>query len=333
MWYKVPARLMWLIPVVGSMFSFIRTLKRWGTLLVSDNQAVLSFEFDGRMFSQPRLQRRKLGRTASKAGRLSWVAFMDERPVKIYECHSEAQATFIQQVSEHPKLRNYFPTCLARTGVYLVVDWVQGSSLTWKQIRRDKNLLNQTAKIQATIHAQALEMPEAFGCYYMGFLKSRLQHFKGIFPIDDAIQKIYATLDGNTFLAEERISHPDLTADNLILENGTGALKIIDNELLTQNSYYLIDLFNTHKSFGQRLERELLEPYLVHYVENGGDLTLLAEHEQFFCALWYLRLIGSFLQAGTIGTIERAFRLAQEYVEGHEKAHPLVQLVKRRFVQ
>ncbi|MFX0195100.1 MAG: hypothetical protein ACFFCW_03170 [Candidatus Hodarchaeota archaeon] len=313
------------------MSSMIQTLKEWSIRSLFEEQGNLSFEIEGRVFSQPRLLCRNNGRILSKAGRISWRAVMDGEKVKIYECHGESQAVFIERVSRHPLLQYYFPTCLMRIGAYLVVKWVEGKQVTWRQVRRDQTLLNQIAGLQALIHANSVETQETSCVFdYIKYLKDRICTFKGIFPLDDIIRTIYITLDENAPLAQERITHPDVTAVNLILEAGSGNLKLVDNELLTQNSYFLIDLFNTHYSFEPRLEGDLLELYLTRYMDNGGDLGLLVQYEDYYCALWYLRLIGSSLEAGAI---EKAFRLAQHYIEVGSKAHPLVQLVRERLIK
>jgi len=217
-----------------------------------------------------------------------------------------------------------------RVEAYLVVQWIEGKPLTWQQAMRDRSIFNQVARMQALIHSYSLSLQKpSDGFNYMKYLKDRLFKFRGILPIDDSVKMIFKTLEVNAPVTEEHISHPDLTAVNLILEEGTGSIKLIDNELLTQNNYFLIDLFNTHYSFGQRLETDLLESYLASYTDNGGNLTSLTESERFYSALWYLRLIGSSLQAGAIG---QAYQLSRKFVEDGGKIHPLIRLIKERFL-
>lgn len=305
-------------------------LKQWIIPRKRKERSEALFEVDGRIFSDPRLHWKKSGRTLSKVGLLSWKAFMDGHPVKIYECHSEFQAVFVEKVSNHRLLGIHFPICHMRIGRYLVVEWVRGKPVTQRQIRRKRELLSEIARIQALIHSQALKRSEASsGFEYMTFIKKRLNQFKGILPIDEAVQRIYAVLASSAFSVEERLSHPDFTPANLILEEGTAKFKIVDNELLTQNHYYLIDLYNTHKGFGNGFSSDLVAYYLSQYEQNGGDVTPLLEHEAFFSALWYLRLIGSSLQGGAVG---KALHLAQQYLEGCAETHPLVTVAKERFI-
>lgn len=288
----------------------------------------LSFELDGRRFSQFSLVGRRSGRTMSKVGLLSWSAMMDGQPVKIYECHNEAQAGFIETISNRSRLKEFFPACIMRRGVYLVTEWVAGKAFAWRAAKRDAQLLRQVAGLQAAVHAQT-SGEDSRPFEYAGYLKQRLQRFKGILPIDDAVERIHQTLDADSPPPGARLSHPDLTAVNLILEDATNAPKIIDNELLSANEYYLIDLFNTHRSFGSKLSGELLEPYLAAYMAAGGDARPIAAHAEFFYALWSLRVVGSMLQAGSLGN---AFHYARGFDAREADAHPLIRLVKEKYL-
>lgn len=316
---------------LSSMISrFSHAVRKFGSRLLLKRKENFSFELDGRVFFQPRLLCRNSGNALSKAGRLAWFALMDEQPVKIYECDSQSQAALIEKVSKHPVLQLYFPTCLLRVGAYLVVQWIEGKPVTWQQAMRDRSILNQVARLQALIHSYSLSLQKPTDSFnYMKYLKNRLFNFRGILPIDDSVKMIFKTLEDNTPMTEEHISHPDLTAVNLIMEEDTGSLKLIDNELLTQNNYFLIDLFNTHYSFGLKSKVDLLDPYLASYTDNGGNLTSLAESEHFYSALWYLRLIGSSLQAGAIA---QAYQLSRKFVEDGGETHPLIRLIKERFL-
>jgi serine/threonine protein kinase len=303
------------------MFRFIG---RKNSLISTVGPQVKS-RYEAREFSGASLLCKSSKRVLSKAGRLAWFAHMNGQPVKIYECHNEAQAIFIEMVSNNEPLKRYFPACLIRDGIYLVVEWIDGKSITLKQLRRSKKILSQIANIQAALHSNAVSSLESAGFSYIDYLKKRLERFKGIFVLEEVIEKIYTIIDYNAPLVKERVSHPDLTASNLIVQDGTGKLKVIDNELLTQNPYYSVDLLNTHHSFGRKNRNKIIERYLRCYVDHGGDLSILIEHEHFFNALWHLRLIGTYLQSGSIG---RAFQLAQDYERGDYDAHPVVELGK-----
>lgn len=313
------------------MLSLADKLLNWAARLSREKEEKFSFELEGRVFSKVSLFRKKSSGVLSKAGRLSWFALMDGEPVKIYECHSELQAVFIEKVSNLPMLRAYFPACLVRIGAYLVVRWVKGNPVTWHRALRDQDVLYRMAKMQAVIHGHKIEGRMASSTFdYISYLRNRLQYYKGILPIDDALKRIDSSLHEASLTTTEHISHPDFTARNVIIEESSGDVKIIDNELLTQNQYYLFDLFNTHYSLDGILRNKILERYLIHYTASGGDLTDLVENERFFTALWYLRLIGSLLQGGPIG---KAVKLSRHYAKGDVEPHPLVRLANERFVR
>jgi len=268
----------------------------------------------------------------SKVGHPSWIAQVDGQPVKIYECHNQVHAQFIEEVTTQPVLRDHMPKCLHRQGAYLIVEWVRGEPLTWEKVRHDPDILRRVARLQASFHStQISSVSSSFD--YKAYLKNRLERYVGVLPLDRLTKDTYAALDHDFLVSSNYLSHPDLTARNIVVEKGTGSLKLIDNELLTQNNYYLIDLFNTYWSFGKRLRSQLVEPYLVHYMESGGDLSYLIDHERFFNLLWHLRIIGSLLQAGKVHTIQEAFEVAQQDVEGDAQVtHPIVQLVKEKLL-
>lgn len=309
---------------------FNQAVRKLGSRLLFDQKEIYSFEVDGKVFSQPRLLYKDSGKTLSKAGRLAWFALMDDQMVKIYECYNESHAAFIEKVSSHPVLKLYFPACLLRVGPYLVVEWIEGKAITWQHALQDQNLLNRVAKMQALIHSYSLSLQHPSHTFnYMNYLKKRLFSFKGVLPIHDFTKMIFANLEDYAPMREEHISHPDLTAANLIEEKGTGRLKLIDNELLTQNNYFLIDLFNTHYNFSLKSKIDLLESYLASYKNNSGDLTPIFESKRFYGALWHLRLVGSLLQAGAIG---KAYQLSRKYIDDSGETHPLIQLVKEKFI-
>jgi len=179
----------------------------------------------------------------SKAGHPSWIAQLDGQPVKIYECHNEVHAQFIEEVTTQPVLRDHMPKCLHRQGAYLIVEWIRGEPLTWEKVRHDPDILRRVARLQASIHStQISRVSPSFD--YRSYLENRLERYAGVLPLDNLRKDAYAALDHNSLVSEKCLSHPDLTACNIVVEKETGSLKLIDNELLTQNNYYLIDQFS-----------------------------------------------------------------------------------------
>lgn len=250
-------------------------------------------------------------RELTKAGRLSYFAYMDNEPVKIYECYNDKHAHFIEQVSQ--QLKPHFPVCLYRINNFLIVEWVEGQPLSSKYVLKDKEILAKVAKMQAKLHNSELPQKE-YEClgfdYIKDYLKERIYRYKGILPLDSTLDRCFEKIDDNIKSLPKdtfKISHPDLTFRNLILDRNNN-LKIIDNELLNYNKYFCIDLFNTYRGF-ELEDRELLQKYLKHYIKYGGNLDLLIDYKDFFIAVWSIRLIGTFLQSGNI---DKALQYSKE---------------------
>lgn len=280
------------------------------------------FEVGALTLTAPRL----LG--MSKAGQLSWTAEIDGRPVKIYECQSEAHARFIEQVTDIPELQEHMPRCFLRKGTHIIVEWVLGEPLSWRTARQNNDMLQRLAKLQATVHSIQVQGASP-GFDYKRYLTERLDRYSGILPMEGAGMAPWAALDHDHLASKDRLSHPDFAARNIVVEKGTGFLKLVDNELMTQNNYYLIDLFNTYWSFKQGLRSEFFEQYLTHYVERGGDLRPLVNDEQFFSLLWRVRTIGTLLQAGKPRTFHEARKLARFDLDAVSRArHPIVRFAK-----
>lgn len=287
-----------------------------------DSSDPLCFDYEGHLLCNPRL----LGK--SKAGRLSWSAYLNDSPVKIYECFSDEHAQFIEDVSINPELSEHVPVCLHRAENMLVVEWVQGKQVTWRKARRTPELLLRIAKLQAVIHSQEIR-PDGteIGFDYLSFLKQRMLSHQGIFPLEPVFERLEIDFGSTDWFSFSGLSHPDVTADNLIIDSETGKLKLVDNELVGQNQYFLVDLFNTHKSM-RKFERSLIRPYLEAYIRYGGDLSPLYDQEQVFNAIWSIRLIGSALQKGAI---RQAYQTAQMYCAGTLKPSPMLQFLQENL--
>jgi len=287
---------------------------------------IKSFEFNGKVFSHPSLKWKDKGNYINKAGKLSWLAEMDGVPVKIYECFNNTQAEFIEYISNHKFYGTHFPTCFMRDGVYIIAKWVEGTQLTWKQMTKDKSLLNEFSNMQVFFHSYKVNVIKFKECFnYISYIKDRLYRFKSIFPLDEPINKLLKIIDNYSLELEVCLSHPDLTPRNVILEQSTGLLKIIDNELMTINNYYYIDIFNTLFNIDPKIGSDILESYLECYERNGGNLNILLVNEEFFYAVWNIRLLGTLLQKGSF---DDAFYLAKNIIEEKSDVHPIMNILR-----
>jgi thiamine kinase-like enzyme len=304
-----------------------KMLKLWSsarsiapTHLHEDRQARPDFamEIAGKQLSNIRLL------PFGKTGNPSWFGEMDRQPIKIYQAAGPAHAQFIQRLSSHPALERYFPKVLHVQGSHVVAEWIQGTPLNARLIQKDNRLILKTAQMQTLLHMTTLqEVPPGFD--YSSFLQDRLKKYLGPFSPVQTILNMTALCRNHASLGQTaRISHPDITPRNLVIESETGELKLIDNELLGYNDYYLIDLFNTYHSFDG--VEDAGNAYIEAYRISGGDLSPLLEQPDLFLALWKLRRIGSLLQSGRMG---EALQLAETSDTNKIALHPLFAAAER----
>jgi hypothetical protein len=261
------------------------------------------FLYRGKRFTEIRMVKPDKGFT--KAGRLSLFAYMDGKPVKIYECNNEEHANYIKIISS--RFSTYFPDVYLRVGKYLVTEWVDGV-----QLRNNKigiGLLKHVAKLQAKLHAYIYSEKDDVGFDYIQFLFDRLNKYKGFFPLVDELNCIKTSLNEG-HIQNSAVSHPDITIQNLIKNKAT-SFKIIDNELLTHNSYFQIDLFNTLNSISCENYSEI---YLHSYKESGGDLTQILNNSKYYSCIWKLRILGSCAQAGNYQKMEKLNKMEAEKI-------------------
>lgn len=301
--------------------SLLRAARRWRARRAREEaNDALRLTLDGAALTRPRL----LG--MSRAGRLSWRAHLDGRPVKIYECHSAEQAEFLEAVATRPELGPDFPAPVARRGALLIVEWVAGQPISRRDLERDPRLLARLAQMQARLHAVASqELPEP-SFSYPEWLTRRWRRRQGVLPFQEALDRLLEILEGAAPDLEPRISHPDVSGANLVVEAPGAAPRLVDNELLSAGPWYPVDLLATHHSFGAGSRQGLARAYLEAYAEAGGRTAALAEHGRYFEALWRLARIGSLLQDGAFG---HAAAEARSCLEGAAAAHPLVVLARR----
>lgn len=259
----------------------------------------------------------------SKMGHLSWAGCLANRPVKIYQTVSPAHADYIERVSKDSVLGRYFPRVICRWEEYLVVEWIEGIAPRLSKGVKGENLIEEIAEMQAALHSHTLPAePESFD--YATYLQNRLRHYLGPFAQSETICQLLNTVQH--YVANPvsvRVSHPDITPTNLVIENATGRLKVIDNEMLTQSWYYLIDLFNTYATLVD--SEDLADQYINLYWKAGGDIATLLEHRRFFLALWSLRIISSALQAGDLC---KALGLEEHLHRDHLAGQTLIHVVE-----
>lgn len=260
----------------------------------------------------------------AKTGNLSWGGYLSKQPVKIYQTFNCCTAEYIARLSNDPVLGEYFPKILHIYENYVIAEWIEGKTVCPQIIQRNPRLLCDIVEMQAKFHSHTcITDTEPFD--YITFLRDRLLRYLGPFAQNKAVKHIVDICSNklDTDLPV-RVSHPDITPTNMVFEKRTGKLKVIDNELLTKNIYYLIDLFNTYQSFTGW--PQIAKSYIESYCNSGSDLTLLVEYRSFFTAIWNLRLLGSMLQAGQMSQFHQ---LAKQIDSGRMQTHQIIRMAER----
>lgn len=256
----------------------------------------------------------------SKSGRISWKGELGDRAIKICQLFNSSHVKYVEFICNQPLFKKYFPEIIASSGEYLIVDWIDGDDLSQNSSFTSEEVIENIARMQAEFHR--FTVPADYsksGFDYIHHLKARLQKYLGPIQIPGSMLKIIDAINEIPMPNGLRLSHSDVTPRNIIMDRATNESKLIDNEFLSSNGYYSIDIFNTYRSI--RHYKKLVKKYLIAYQKHGGNLKPILDQRQFYLALWGLRMIVTQVQAGHIG---RAFQLADEMVSNQFNTHPLI---------
>ncbi len=264
-----------------------------------------------------------LGR--SKVGTVSWRAEAGRRWVKVFRCATERQARLLEWLGEHPLLGDHFPSCVARRGDLIAVDWIEGECLDKRTFRRNRAGIEATARLLARLHA-ARPAPEfSSDDIYRDYLLRRLIRHERLLNDSAAKERLLALLEPS---ADRRrlLTHPDLSPQNLVVTS-RGHLCSIDNELLGVGPVPEIDLLTPWRYFGRGLRRRRnSRRFLEAYTRSGGRLDGFSNHGETIVALSRLRSLGSHLEEGRS---EQAAAEARRILAGRSTDHPLVVMARR----
>lgn len=223
------------------------------------------------------------GTGLTKAGRLSLRGRIGTEPVKIYSCLHSKQVQLRLAIQQHTFQGVRFPEVIAHEGNIVVERWIDGDTVTDTQnsgvCDAVTTFLLECAKDKC-LHDLAARHCGAF-CY-IEFLFGRIKPWQEIDAVRTVADTARQALDAHSALLPNRLTHPDLSAANLVVERQSQQLYIVDNELLGVGKGWLID---HHNSLLAR--RGLPDPRPL-----GTQDKLLAER------LWRLRCLGSALHAG-----------------------------------
>lgn len=185
----------------------------------------------------------------TKAGRLSLVGMCEGRKVKVYRCHSPQQVALRLAIQQHSFEGLYFPEIVAADSHMVAELWIDGVSVA--DVERDECERAQTAverfllanTQRADLLALAKDHPDAF-CYFSDYLLKRLGEWLHWEPVRQFVGRWkaeYGVLSSRAEAFPAYLTHPDLSAANLIVEKGSAKLFIIDNELLGVGAGWVLD--------------------------------------------------------------------------------------------
>lgn len=216
----------------------------------------------------------------TKAGRLSLKGECEGRAVKIYSAFSPAQANLRQALQRISLDSIAFPELVAVSDRLIVEEWVVGqpaNQITPTALKSvEQRVDNFFSECQS--HFELKEIAAAHQsafCYFDDYLLARLRLWREL----DAVKRFiddWTTQYSHVSASLPRcLSHPDLSAANLIYDNATGRLVSIDNELLGVGHGWLLDRKNS------------LLPDDEYSAEQREDLA------DFINLSWRLRRLGS----------------------------------------
>lgn len=246
-----------------------------------------TLEIDGRRVSEIRLLGGYHRPGITKAGRLSVKGVCDGRAVKVYSAHSAGQVGLrvaMQDVMLSCGL--HFPEIVAADDRLVAERWIDGGSLAKL---RGQPLEDAAERVRQFLHECAmnprlLELARDFDgsfCYLEDYLLRRLGDWVNVCEINDFVARWRGAYAKVKSVLPRQVTHPDLSRANLLSENGTGRLFVVDNELLGVGGGWVLDW---HNSLLRDMRRSPLDP-------PQGDLEHFAE------TTWRLRQLGSALDA------------------------------------
>lgn len=235
----------------------------------------------------------------TKAGRVSFSGMFEGKRVKVYGTYSADHAKLRLSLEPTDLGRQFFPRLIASDETHIVEEWIDGvplkkveGSLFERAAGEIERLLYECRNSRELIRLAA-NHAGAF-CYFQDYLVRRLEQWCVLDFVRQFVLSWQEAYDRVKDRIEVRLSHPDLSAANILLEKKSGRFVVIDNELLGAGRGWILDRRNSFlkDSAGGR----------ENHADSGLDKGFVNES-------WRLRLLGSALDAADF---ERAHTIATE---------------------
>jgi hypothetical protein len=232
----------------------------------------------------------------TKAGRVSFSGIYKGKRVKIYSAYSTEHAKLRIKLESTDFGRRFLPRLIIADDVHMVEEWIDGlsvekfdSSLLKRAAEEIENFLSECRNSKELI--QIAKQHESAFCYFQDYLIKRIEPWcilDFVCKFKNSWQEKYDKTKNNI---EIFVSHPDLSAANILRETRTGRFVVIDNELLGVGRGWILDRRNS---------------FLKSFSEDQGEPLTQGIEQEFLQESWKLRLLGSALDAADF---DRAYRI------------------------
>lgn len=188
------------------------------------------------------------GRT--RAGRISMIGSWRGSKVKIYTAHNVQHAKFRIALNDFCAGNICFPEVVLSQGELIVERWIDGSSVSSLDSAGRESAAQRVnaflvGKMSSGFVPGSVGSMTAGFCYFHDYLLARIGPW---IYWDDVGGFVASWRDHYQDVKDEipdRLSHPDLSASNMVEESGSGKLYMIDNELLGMGPSWILDYRNS----------------------------------------------------------------------------------------
>ena len=229
----------------------------------------------------------------TKAGRISLLGTLaNGSKVKIYQSFNENQIKLRKELGEKLKREDVLlPKVILSDENFIVEEWILGKTFDKLKINSIDKYSFKLIKFFEMIHFDKvfIDIAKTTGnsfCYLSDYLLIRLNPWKKWLPVEELLKKWEASNKETEDSLESRISHPDISLSNLILDKNE-KIYIIDNELIGSGKGWILDQKNSF------FRNKIANPSFSPEVRNFYELS------------WKLRLVGSALDSGDFSRAER----------------------------
>ena len=229
----------------------------------------------------------------TKAGRISFRGTLPNgKKVKIYQSFNKNQIKLRKKLGERFQTGDVlFPKIILNDENFIVEEWIIGKTFDKLKTKSIDQYSLKLIKFLEMIHFDKVftDIAKNTGnsfCYLSDYLFIRLKPWQQWLPVEELLEKWQASGMEIKNIIESRISHPDLSLSNLILDKDE-KIYIIDNELIGTGKGWLLDEKNSF------FRNKITKPSFSPAVKNFFELS------------WKLRLVGSALDSGDFSRAER----------------------------